>query len=86
MIMHVLCVRDRKTDSYGAPFVALHVNGATRDFANAINDREDKSNKFAKNPEDYDLYLLGAYDDSSGGFQLLERPKMMAIGSDLVRQ
>jgi len=86
MQLSIMAVRDRVADVFGAPFCVVSVNAAKRDFANAINDVEDKSNKFAKNPDDFDLYQLGLYDDATAKIEQYESPRQVALGKELVRK
>lgn len=79
----VLSVRDRAIDAYGQPFFTSSVGGAIRSFADEIN-RAGDNNPLNRHPEDYDLYLLGEFDDSLGEFSC-ERPSQVAVGKDLVR-
>lgn len=79
----VLSVRDRAIDAYGQPFFTSSVGGAIRSFADEIN-RAGDNNPLSRHPEDYDLYLLGEFDDSLGEFSC-ERPSQVAVGKDLVR-
>lgn len=81
MQVKVLVVRDRATDSFGNPMFFRHVNEGLRAFADEVN-RADS--QVAAHPEDYDLYLLGDFDPSTGLFAC-ETPRQLAIGKDMVR-
>lgn len=85
MILHVVVVRDRAADVFGTPSFVPAVGSAIRGFGDEIN-RVDANNMFSKHPEDFDLFLLGTYDDSCARFELLEAPRQIAIGKDLVRK
>lgn len=78
----VLTVRDRAIDAYGQPFFSTSVGGAVRSFADEINRAAD-GNQLHKHPEDYDLFLLGEFDDESGEFES-HRPQQVAVGKDLL--
>lgn len=78
----ILAVRDRAIDSYGQPFFSGSTGGAIRSFADEINRRSD-TNQLNKHPEDFDLFLLGEFDDQTGEFDSC-RPAQIAVGKDLV--
>jgi len=78
----IFTVRDRAIDAYGQPFYATSVGGAVRSFSDEIN-RPAENNQLAKHPEDFDLYLLGEYDDQTGEFDTT-RPAQVAVGKDLI--
>lgn len=78
--LKVLAVRDRAVDSFGRPIFVLALGQGTRSFANEINSPQ---SEFNKNPEDFDLYHIGDYDDVSGTLYPCT-PLMIAIGKDLV--
>lgn len=84
MKMFCMAVRDRAADVFGQPFFVASIGGATRSFSDEINAGGDK-NVLAKHPEDFDLYELGAFYDNEGRFELLERPRMVAVGKDCVK-
>lgn len=78
----ILAVRDRAIDSYGQPFFTASVGGAIRSFADEIN-RRAENNQLNKHPEDFDLFLLGEFDDQTGEFDGT-RPAQVAVGKDLL--
>jgi len=79
MILFVVCVKDRAADVFNRPFFVPHRNVAIRDFTDEVN-RVAGDNPLNKHPDDFDLYLLGEFDDSRGAFsngdpQVLVRAK-----------
>lgn len=78
----VLAVRDRAIDAYGQPFFSSSVGGAVRSFSDEVN-RAGENNQLNKHPEDFDLFLLGEFDDNTGEFDTT-RPAQVAVGKDLV--
>lgn len=82
MILQVLCVRDRGADVFGQPTFHLSVGAASRAFADEIN-RQDDNNVMFKHPEDFDLYVLGIYDDGTGSFET-GVPRQVVVGKDVV--
>jgi len=77
----VLAVRDRAADVYGQPFYSSSVGGAIRSFSDEVN-RSAPDNNLFKHPEDFDLYLLGDFDDEFGTFTV-DSPSQIAIGKDV---
>lgn len=77
----VVTIRDRAADLYGQPSFVNNLGGAIRSFGDEVR-RKDDNNNLYKHPEDFDLYLLGEYDDEKGEFVNEDRPKMIAIGKD----
>lgn len=82
MILWVLTVRDRSADVFGTPTFHLSQGAAARAFADEIN-RADANNVMYRHPEDFDLFLLGSYDDSTAAFDMAPVPKQIAVGKDI---
>lgn len=79
----VVAIRDRAIDAYGQPIFVGSTGGAIRSFGDEVN-RKDPNNNIANHPEDFDLFYLGEFDDSTGEFDSV-RPQQIAVGKDLVR-
>lgn len=79
----IICVRDRAADVYSVPNMVLNTGAAIRAFGDEIRKphTEDRPNQFNTHPEDFDLYLLGEYDDETASFET-HAPKQIAIGKD----
>lgn len=80
----VITVRDRSADCFAQPSYATSVGSAARSFADQINDPA--SGMLHKHPEDFDLYELGFYDDTTGSFELHDRPRQVVLGKDCVKK
>ena len=78
MINQVYAIRDLKADYFQNLWLAQNDQVAVRNFRTLVND---KSTQFGLYPEDYDLYLIGSFDQVSG--EML--PKLVSIcnGSSL---
>lgn len=74
----VVAVRDRAIDSFSRPFFVPSIGAAIRSFRDEVNNAD--SPMYA-HPEDYDLYELGWFEDSSGTFGS-DGPRQVAIGKD----
>nr|AVQ10232.1 DNA binding protein VP4 [Gokushovirinae environmental samples] len=80
MRMTVCVVRDRAADVFGRPIFAVSRGQAVRSFTDQVNE---KGSELNKHPKDYELYLLGEYDDGSGQF-ICGVPEMISRGEDVV--
>lgn len=85
MRLVIVAIRDRAADVFGQPSFVPALGSAIRGFADEIN-RPDEKNTFWKHPEDFDMYELGSYDDAGATFELLEKPRQVAVGKDLQRK
>lgn len=81
IIYHILVVRDRSADVYGTPSFHLSVGAAARGFSDEVN-RADANNVMYRHPEDFDLFELGTYDDTTGLFSTVA-PRQVAVGKDV---
>lgn len=73
----IVAVRDNAIQAFMPISIVPHVGLATREFTSAVNNPE---SHFHKHPADFDLYHLGAWDDSSGVFHPLEAPECIVRG------
>lgn len=84
MKMVVLSVRDKAVEAFGRPMFVLARGQGVRSFTDEVN-RAAEDNPLHKHPEDYSLWELGTFDDSSGAFELLQEPRKVADGMDVSR-
>lgn len=78
--MKIVSVRDIKASVYGNPVFVNSLGAAIRSFGDEI--QKTDGNPFALHPEDYELYDLGEFDETEGKFNLHDRPKQIAVGSN----
>ena len=76
MILKVFAVRDAAADVFGKPYFVPSNGVAIRGFTDEVN-RKAEDNTLNKHAKDFSLYELGEYDDSFGGFNLHEQPKLL---------
>lgn len=81
----IVSVRDRAADVFTPPMFVPSLGVAMRSFSDEVN-RADEKNMLYQHPEDFDLYQFGTYDDGVGKFDLLESPRQVCIGKDVVRK
>lgn len=74
----VVSVRDKLSDIYSQPMYFPTQGMAVRAFQDAL---KDPQNNIQKHPDDYDLYQLGEWDDTTGAFKNETPPKLIAQGS-----
>lgn len=84
MLHFVVSVKDRAADVYNRPFFVLHLNVAIRDFTDEVK-RVASDNPLNKHPDDFDLYLLGEFDDNSGQFKADPSPHVLARAKDVIQ-
>lgn len=70
--MKVVSVRDSKSGAFGPLGLARTLGSAERDFKTLVNTPDTLPNR---NPEDFDLYELGSYDDETGKITALDTPQ-----------
>ncbi len=83
MLQYVISVKDRAADIFNRPFFVPHRNVAIRDFTDEVNRKAD-DNQLSKHPDDFDLYLLGQFDDNTGKFIQLEDPVVLVRAKDVL--
>lgn len=82
MIYKVVAIYDVAIESYGQPVFVNAIGAAVRSFGDEIK-RVDQNNAMNKHPQDYQLFLIGSYDDQSGELFSV-KPERIASGSDYV--
>jgi hypothetical protein len=83
MILFVVSVKDRAADVFNRPFFVPHRNVAVRDFTDEVN-RVAGDNQLNKHPDDFDLYLLGEFDDARG-VVLNNEPQVLVRAKDVLQ-
>lgn len=82
-------VKDVRAGTFGTPYFVPNEGVALRTFANEVNRAEDKNVLFT-NPEDFEVYAVGHFDDESGFwipelYEGKERPRLIALAKELKR-
>lgn len=78
-MLFVCSIFDRKVASYGRPMFARAVGEAMRIFRDEVN-RAAEDNILYKHPEDFDLFLVGKFDEESGRLHPQD-PMMLDTGT-----
>lgn len=82
MIIKLFAIYDKKALHYGNLFPAPTLGAGERAFSDAIANTESQYNA---HPDDYALYHLADYDDSSGSIDPRLVPELVAEGIALVK-
>ena len=82
MELLVCAVRDGAVGAFMRPFYLASEGQAIRSFQDEVN-RDDKDNMMFHHPEDFELFMLGHFDDTDGSFDLLKSPKSLALARQL---
>jgi hypothetical protein len=67
-------IKDAKANTFGTPYFAINDQVAVRSFQQAASDPNTTINK---NPEDFNLYRIGSFDDASGEFNPEKQPQFI---------
>lgn len=70
MQVKVYAIRDAKTEAWLQPMFFVNTAQALRQFGDSLQDE----NTFSKHPEDFSLWQLGEYDDTTGKLSPLDTP------------
>ena len=82
MISVIVSVKDSAAEAFGRPMYLQSIGVAIRSFTDEVN-REDKDNQLFNHPDDFDLYELGVFDDSTGMYQIRDNPNVIVRGKDV---
>lgn len=66
MIVKIFAVFDSKAAFFGRPFSEQMEASAIRGFRDAVNDGSNPANLWHNHPEDFSLFMIGEFDDSTG--------------------
>lgn len=75
MLMYIYTVRDSAAQVFGRPFYLANPGVAVRVFTDQVNDPSDGQNDLFRHPDDFELFELGTFDDSSGIFEIHMSPR-----------
>lgn len=83
----IIAVRDRAADVFGVPQFVVNIGTAVRSFGDGVRvpSTSERPNPFYDHPDDFDLYMLGEFDDEVGEF-ITQRPQQIAVGKDYVEK
>lgn len=82
MEFKMFSIMDTKAAVFHPPFFKQTHAEAERDFANLANNQQ---TSIGQNPEDFDLYIVGTYDDQTGKMVLPPSPQHVQKAVHLVK-
>lgn len=85
MIYKVMSVYDVKAEAYMRPFFARSTGEGLRSFSDEVNSGN-KESALSHHPEDFILMELGDWDELSGELKVLEKPRTINRGIDVLRK
>lgn len=71
-MLKIYSIRDSKGEVYNTPFFQRTEGEARRNFMDLVNDEK---SRIAKYPEDFHLYHIGEYNDTTGKIDALDTPQ-----------
>lgn len=74
MKLLMVAIHDAKSESFGRPLFVRTFGEAERSFRDVVNDGK---SDYAKHPEDFTLFEVGAFDDVSGVVTPLASPRSL---------
>lgn len=80
MKMKVFSIFDAAARAYLPPFVLPEVGMAERAFRDCVGSSD---HQFGKHPEDYTLYQVAFFEDSTGKFEVLIENNKIVSGAEL---
>lgn len=83
MIRLIFSVFDQKTNAYLDPVYYRSKGEAVRAMRDAL---ANEDHQFAKHAEDYTLFELGDFDDTTGSFNLYNTPQALAKAIELKQE
>lgn len=81
MITKMFSVKDRAADAFGRPFFCSTDGIAVRSFMDEVN-REAADNQLYQHPDDFDLFVIGSFDDSTGAVESFT-PQLLMLGKQV---
>ena len=80
MIQQIYSIYDVKAEVFHLPFYNKTHGEAERNFLQLT---KDEKSMIAKYPEDFSLYHMGTYDDSTGLIQSLKEPMLIVSATTI---
>jgi len=79
MKLNIFSIYDEKSQAYNSPFFQSAVGQALRSFCDLAKD--DKTT-ISRHPEDYSLYHIGEFDDSTSKIISYNEPRFLARATE----
>ena len=72
----IVSIFDNATKSYTPPVYSVAKGEAIRSFMDLL---DDQNSQYAKHPEDFSLFYLGTFDESTGMFKTVNPEKLIGL-------
>ena len=82
MIQVIISVKDTAAAAFGRPIFVPTAAVAIRSFRDEVN-RKDSTDDMARHPDDFELYQIGVFDDSTGLVEVDPHFRLLARAKDL---
>ena len=82
MIFHIFSIYDSKAEAYNTPLYLAAKGQAVRAFDDQVNK---EGSEIGNHPEDYTLFCLGTFDDSTGQHEPYETPQSLGVAIEFKR-
>jgi hypothetical protein len=79
MVLVIVAVKDRAADAFMRPFFVPTPAMAVRSFMDEVQ-RESADNQLFHHSDDFDLYEIGLFDDSTGRITSHDDMKVLMLG------
>lgn len=83
MLLKIFTVYDCKAEAYLQPFYCKSKGEALRSFVEIANDKQSQIGKY---PEDFTLFELGEFDDSTAKFRMLDAGVALGCALEFVNR
>lgn len=81
MKVHLFSIFDTKSRIFLAPFVARSQVDATRQIAASFRDPNMRETPVGQHPEDFELFLVGFFDDETGDLAVSSKTFVANVGN-----
>lgn len=78
----IVSLKDTAARFFGNPFTVQAVSQAVRSLRDEVNSKESTSD-VCKHPADFELYLIGHFNDDTGVITPMESPDLVCRAKDL---
>lgn len=84
MIHVIIAIKDNAVQAFQPLFNVRSEGEAIRNFMDVINDVNNR--QLNKHPSDFDLYILGYFNDDTGQLEATPLPKLLVRGLDVINK
>lgn len=82
MILKLVAIKDVKVGAFQQPACVAAVGAAERAFSDAVSN-PNKDTDISRHPEDFELYILGEFNDENGAINAYTTPTFLMGGKNV---